>query len=271
MATRHGLLPDGEASNGADGGPESALTAGFDYDHNPTWRILRIMSEFVEGFTFLARIPRSVTIFGSARLPEGHRYYTLAQTLGKRLGASGYAVVTGGGPGIMQAGNQGACDAGGVSVGLNIQLPMEQRTNPYVTQSMSFHYFFSRKVMLDFSAEAYVFFPGGFGTLDELFELLTLVQTGKQERGTPVILMGTDYWAPLAEWLRTSLLEEHHMIAENDLDIFTLTDDVDEAMRLIEAGAHKQEEQRIASRGTARKSPDEKLRQATKPMSRLEQ
>jgi uncharacterized protein (TIGR00730 family) len=189
------------------------------------------MSEFVEGFTFLARVQRSVTFFGSARLPTTHPYYQLARQLGQRLARQGYTIDTGGGPGIMQAGNQGACDVDGDSVGLNIQLPHEQRINPYVRRSMSFHYFFSRKVMLDFSAEAYVFFPGGFGTLNELFEVLTLVQTGKMERCVPLLLIGSDFWAPLCDWLRGTLLEKMQTITPHDLTIWTLTDDLDEYAR----------------------------------------
>jgi uncharacterized protein (TIGR00730 family) len=243
----------------------------FDYEHNPTWRIFRIMSEFVEGFTFLARIHKNVTIFGSARLPETHPAYHLARSLAHRLAERGFTIVTGGGPGIMQAANQGATEAGGPSVGLNIQLPMEQRINPYVRQSMSFHYFFSRKVMLDFSAEAYVFFPGGYGTLDELFELLTLAQTGKLERSAPIILMGKDFWQPLASWLETTLLNKEHTIAPRDFALWTLTDDLDQVVTIIEEAIQQQVEQRMAATGRANHTPDDKLRQATKQMSELEQ
>jgi hypothetical protein len=229
------------------------------------------MSEFVDGFTFLAHVQRSVTIFGSARLPETHPYYQLARELGQRLAGEGYTIVTGGGPGIMQAGNQGACDVGGDSVGLNIQLPHEQRINPYVRRSMSFHYFFSRKVMLDFSAEAYVFFPGGFGTLDELFEVLVLIQTGKMECCVPVILMGTDFWAPLCDWLRGTLLEQLQSISPADLTIWTLTDDLDEAVRRINQGVTEQAQRHVAATGRAQRNADDLLRQATRHMAGTEQ
>ena len=242
-----------------------------DFEHSPSWRILRIMSEFVEGFTFLANIERSVTIFGSARVGDDNPYYQQARELGRRLAARGYTVVTGGGPGIMQAGNQGACEAGGQSIGLNIQLPREQRINPYVTEGMAFHYFFSRKVMLDFSAEAYVFFPGGFGTLDEFFELVTLVQTGKVDRMAPIIIVGSDYWQPLVAWIEDTLLTKFGTIAPEDMTIWTLTDDIDEVVRLIEAGVNEQVAQRVAAQGREQRTPDDKLRQATKPMSRTEQ
>ena len=254
-----------------DVSPEAQPNDFFDYEHNPTWRIFRIMSEFVEGFTFLARVQRSVTFFGSARLPTTHPYYQLARQLGQRLARQGYTIVTGGGPGIMQAGNQGACDVGGDSVGLNIQLPHEQRINPYVRRSMSFHYFFSRKVMLDFSAEAYVFFPGGFGTLDELFEVLTLIQTGKMERCVPVLLIGTDFWAPLCDWLRATLLEKMQAISPPDLTIWTLTDDLDEAVQVIEQGITEQAERHRAATGRPRKNADDRLRQATQRMTGTEQ
>ncbi|HEU5439273.1 MAG TPA: TIGR00730 family Rossman fold protein [Ktedonobacterales bacterium] len=243
----------------------------FDYEHDPTWRIFRIMSEFVEGFSFLAHIQRSVTVFGSARFAESSPYYEKARQLGWRLAQAGYTVVTGGGPGIMQAANQGACEAHGTSVGLNIQLPHEQRTNPFVTMSESFHYFFSRKVMLDFSAEAYVFFPGGYGTLDEYFELLTLVQTGKVDHMAPIIMVGTDYWGPLANWMREMLLETFHTISPGDLSIWTLTDDIEQVMLLIETGVQQQVEQRIAVTGQQDVTPNEKLAQATRPMTGTEQ
>jgi uncharacterized protein (TIGR00730 family) len=243
----------------------------FDYMHDPAWRIFRIMSEFVDGFTFLAHVQRSVTFFGSARLAETHPYYQLARQLGQRIASLGYTIVTGGGPGIMQAGNQGACDVGGDSVGLNVQLPHEQRINPYVRRSMSFHYFFSRKVMLDFSAEAYVFFPGGFGTLDELFEVLTLIQTGKMAHEVPVILMGRDFWAPLCDWLRETLSGKLQSIAPEDLTIWSLTDDVEDAVRLIEVSVTEQTQRHQAATGRTLRNADDRLRQATQRMSGKEQ
>ncbi|MBI1800016.1 MAG: TIGR00730 family Rossman fold protein [Chloroflexi bacterium] len=202
-------------------------------DGELSWQVLRIMSEFVDGFEFLSQLERTVTFFGSARLTEDNRYYQTARELGRRLAAEKFVVVTGGGPGIMEAGNRGASEGGGLSVGLNIELPMEQTLNPYVKQGMGFHFFFSRKFMLDYSALAYVYFPGGYGTLDELFTVLTLIQTGKADRFVPVILIGTDYWTPLAAWVKATLLEQYGLIAPADLNILTLTDDLDEAMRLI--------------------------------------
>jgi hypothetical protein len=171
----------------------------------------------------------------------------------------------------MQAANQGACDVDGKSVGLNIQLPHEQRMNPYVRESMSFHYFFSRKVMLDFSAEAYIFFPGGFGTMDEFFELVTLRQTGKMDPMVPVILIGRDYWEPLVTWMERTLLEKYHTIAADDLKIWTLTDDLEEAAQLVEASMERQRELRLNLKGRETKTPDDKLNQATRPMKDTEQ
>ena len=255
--------------------PPQPAAENFAFLHTPTWRIFRILSEFIDGFTFLGGIQRSVTFFGSARLPESNRYYQIARELAHRLAAQGFTIVTGGGPGIMQAGNQGAVEGGGPdsdrSVGLNIQLPHEQRTNPFVRQSWSFHYFFSRKVMLDYSAEAYVFFPGGFGTLDEFFELITLVQTGKMERTVPIVLIGTEYWAPLVEWMRGVLLNRFATIAPADLDIWTLTDDLDEAVRIVELGVRQRLDQRLAATGREHCTPEEKVQQATHPMSGSEQ
>jgi uncharacterized protein (TIGR00730 family) len=247
------------------------LRDSLELDDNPSWRIFRIMSEFVDGFTFLAGIDKSVTFFGSARLDESHPYYQLARELGRRLASHGFTIVTGGGPGVMQAANQGACDADGKSVGLNIQLPHEQRMNPYVRESMSFHYFFSRKVMLDFSAEAYIFFPGGFGTMDEFFELVTLRQTGKMDPMVPVILIGRDYWEPLLAWMEETLLRKYHTIAEQDLKIWTLTDDLEEAAQLVEASMARQREQRLNMKGRTTKTADDKLQQATLPMKETEQ
>ncbi len=242
----------------------------LDYSNNPSWRIFRIMSEFVEGFTFLGNIHKSVTIFGSARLREDNRYYKLAQEVARHLSEQGYAIVTGGGPGIMEAGNRGAHEAGGLSVGLNIQLPMEQRSNAYVKQGMSFNYFFSRKVMLDFSAEAYVFFPGGFGTLDEFFEVLTLVQTGKMEK-IPIVLMGEAFWKPLTNWMQTVMLEELQTIAPDDLQFWTITDDIEEAVRVITTGVQQQHDSRREEKGHTRQTSEDKLKQATRPMKPWEQ
>src|SRR5690242_392622 len=242
-----------------------------DFDTTPSWRIFRIMSEFVSGFTFLGNIEHSVTIFGSARMPQNGPYCQQAYELGRRLAQRGYTVVTGGGPGVMQAGNHGAWDAGGNSVGINIELPHEQRINPYVRRSISFHYFFSRKVMLDFSARAYIFFPGGFGTMDEFFELITLVQTGKHERHVPIIMMGHDYWDPLTRWMREVMLGELNAINPDDLTIFSVTDDLDEAVRLIETGIQTQRQHEAATTGHTHHSADDKIRQATSPMAGTEQ
>src|SRR5262249_36775927 len=208
----------------------------------------------------------SVTFFGSARLDPSHPYYELARELGKRLASLGFTIVTGGGPGVMQAANQGASDVGGRSVGLNIPLPHEQRMNPSAGESMSFHYFFSRKVMLDFSAEAYIFFPGGFGTMDEFFELVTLRQTGKMDPMVPVILIGRDYWEPLVDWMESTLLEKYRTITEQDLKIWTLTDDLDEATRLVVAWMDPQREQRRKQKGRVTKKAADTVKQATRPI-----
>lgn len=213
-----------------------------DHEAELSWRVFRIMSEFVDGFEFLSKLHRTVTFFGSARTREGDPYYELARQLARRLAEEKFAIVTGGGPGIMEAGNRGATEGGGLSIGLNIELPMEQQFNSYVRQGMGFHYFFSRKFMLDFSALAYVYFPGGYGTLDELFTVLTLIQTGKAERGVPVILMGKAYWKPLVEWLRTGLLDQFRTISPDDLDLLLLTDDIEDAMKLVRQAWSENEE-----------------------------
>ncbi|OGF28689.1 Rossman fold protein, TIGR00730 family [Candidatus Falkowbacteria bacterium RIFOXYC2_FULL_47_12] len=189
------------------------------------------MGEFVAGFEFLRRYDATVTFFGTARCTAGDRIYQDAQTLAAELTKMGFAIITGGGPGAMEAANRGARDAGGVSVGLNIQLPGEQRINPYVQESHAFHYFFTRKVMLAYSSELYIFFPGGFGTLDELFELMTLVQT-KKICSIPIILVGKEFWQPLLSWI-DEFLYKKGMIDASDRAIYSLVDDAAEAMTLI--------------------------------------
>jgi uncharacterized protein (TIGR00730 family) len=196
-----------------------------------TWRALRIMGEFVEGFDALAGVGPAVSVFGSARIGRGDPSYRIARSLTRKLAKHGYAIITGGGPGIMEAANRGARDAGGVSVGCNIELPFEQGLNEFVTLGMEFRYFFVRKTMFVKYAEAFCIFPGGFGTLDELFESLTLIQTAKVQH-FPVVLFGKAYWKGLMDWLRGSPLGEGK-ISPDDLTIFTITDDVDEAVRII--------------------------------------
>lgn len=192
------------------------------------WRTLRILSEFVDGFDALAEIPMGVSVFGSARINDADPMYSAAREVGGALAAAGFAVITGGGPGVMEAANRGCQEAGGVSVGCNIELPFEQRMNPYVDLGIDFRYFFVRKTMFMKYAEAFVVFPGGFGTLDELFESLALIQTGKALH-FPVVLFGSAYWGPLHGWLRDTLLAEGK-IAATDLDLFTILDDAAEVV-----------------------------------------
>lgn len=206
---------------------------GEDFRKSLHWRVFRILSEFVEGWQFLADFKKTVSFFGSARSPEGDKWYEEARKLGKMMAEAGFAVVTGGGPGIMEAGNRGASDGKGKSVGLNIQLEMEQRINPYVHESTAFHYFFVRKVMLSFAARAYVFFPGGLGTLDEVFELITLIQTQKISDKIPVVLVGKDFWGPIDWLLRNQLYEKYRTIDKEDLDIYKIVDSAEEAFELI--------------------------------------
>ena len=206
---------------------------GSEFVHTDPWRVLRIQAEFVEGFGLLAELPRAVSVFGSARTPRGSEYYEVGVQLGAALADAGYAVITGGGPGAMEAANKGACDAGGMSVGLGIELPFEQELNEWVDVGILFRYFFVRKTMFVKYAQAFVILPGGFGTLDELFEALTLVQTRKVTR-FPVILFGSAYWSGLMEWIRTSMLAQG-TVSEADLDLLTVTDDVAEAVAVIQA------------------------------------
>ncbi len=194
--------------------------------------VARIADEFLEGFVAVERIGRpAVSVFGSARVREDHPAYAQAQEVGRRLAQAGFAVVTGGGPGAMEAANRGAHEAGGVSVGFNIELPHEQRENPYVDISLTFKHFYARKTMFVKAAEGFVIFPGGFGTLDELFESLTLIQTGKVLH-FPVVLFDSDYWRPLVDWIQGGLLPQG-MISPEDLDLLLLTDDPAEAVETI--------------------------------------
>jgi uncharacterized protein (TIGR00730 family) len=202
-----------------------------DFTRSDPWRVFRIMGEFVEGFDNLARIGPAVTIFGSARTPEDHPEYAAARETARLLGEAGFGIITGGGPGIMEAANRGARDAEVLSIGCNIELPFEQGINPYVDVAINFRYFFVRKTMFVKYAEAFVIFPGGFGTLDELFEAMTLIQTGKV-RDFPVVLVGSEYWKGLTDWIRNTLLAEGK-ISPDDVDLVTVTDSAEDAVRAI--------------------------------------
>lgn len=203
------------------------------FTENINWRIFRIMAEFIEGFEFLSKFKKEVTIFGSARTKPENKYYKIARELGNILGKNGYTVITGGGPGIMEAANRGADEAKGVSVGLDIELPKGQRRNEYAREAMGFHYFFTRKVMLSASAQAYVFFPGGFGTLDEFSEMLVLVQTQKIPSNVPCILVGKDYWQPFLDWVEKTVCEESGNIDKDDFKIIRPVDTAKEAFEII--------------------------------------
>ena len=194
-----------------------------------SWRILKIMEELIDGFALVKKYPLAATFYGSARESlHDPRMYKDAEALAGKLAQSGFAVITGGGDGIMGAANKGAKEAGGKSVGLNIQLPNEQKVNPYLTDSHTFNYFFTRRVMLSFASEVYIFFPGGFGTLDEVFEILTLVQTGKIKR-IPIVMYGKEFWDPLVSYIHDELLKKQRSINKEDMDLFTVVDDVDGA------------------------------------------
>ena len=201
---------------------------------NDSWAVFKIMSEFVEGYERLARIGPCVSIFGSARTSEVHEYYKLAEEIAYKLTLNNYGVITGGGPGIMEAGNKGARRGKGTSVGLNIELPFEQHYNPYIDNDkmINFDYFFVRKVMFVKYAQGFIVLPGGFGTLDELFEALTLIQTKKLGK-FPVILVGTAYWTGLLDWIKSTLLEKEKNISADDLDLIKIVDSADEAVNEI--------------------------------------
>jgi TIGR00730 family protein len=202
-----------------------------DFLETDPWRALRILAEFVEGFDAMAKVGPAITVFGSARTRPDDPVYEQARSIGRRLADAGYAVITGGGPGTMEAANRGCREGGGLSVGCNIELPHEQGMNAYVDLGVEFRYFFARKVMFVKYADGFVILPGGLGTLDELFEALTLIQTGKV-RHFPVVLVGRAYWAGLIDWMRGTLLTQG-TIADGDLDLFHLTDDPDEVVGLI--------------------------------------
>jgi len=233
-----GVHTDGTGGSGGGGGacdpgfvlPSAAAQA---MAASESWRVFRIMAEFVTGFETMARLPPAVTIFGSARTPTDHPDYTQAEELARRLGAKGLAIITGGGPGVMEAANKGAKAAGACSVGLNIALPHEQKPNPFQTHELLFEYFFVRKVMFMKYARAFVIFPGGFGTLDEFFESLTLIQTLKIEP-FPVVLVGSAFWSGLLDWMREALAERWQTIGVSDLDLFRVTDDIGEVVSIVE-------------------------------------
>ncbi|GAB2687761.1 LOG family protein [Thalassiella azotivora] len=217
-----------------------------DWVHTDPWRVLRIQSEFVEGFGALAELGRAISVFGSARTPRDHPDYALGVEVGAKLVEAGYAVITGGGPGAMEAANKGACDAGGVSVGLGIELPFEQGMNEWVDLAVNFRYFFARKTMFVKYAQGFVVLPGGFGTFDELFEALCLVQTRKVTE-FPIVLLGSDYWGGLVTWLKDTVAHRG-AISAPDLDLLHVTDDVDEAVRVVTSGRRdvRAQEQRAA-------------------------
>ena len=203
---------------------------------NDSWAIFKIMGEFVNGYEKLSRIGPCVSIFGSARTKPDNKYYKLAEEIAAKIVNHGYGVITGGGPGIMEAGNKGAHIAGGTSVGLNIELPFEQHDNPYIDsdKSLDFDYFFVRKVMFVKYSQGFVVMPGGFGTLDELFEAITLIQTNKIEK-FPIILVGSEFWNGILDWVKATLLEQFHTISEKDLDLIHVVDSSDEVIDILDS------------------------------------
>ena len=222
-----------------------------DWVHTDPWRVLRIQSEFVEGFGALAELGPAISVFGSARTTPEDPMYQAAEQLGRSLTGAGFAVITGGGPGIMEAANKGACESGGVSVGLGIELPFESGLNQYVDIGINFRYFFARKMMFVKYAQGFVVLPGGFGTFDELFEALTLVQTQKVT-SFPIILVGRDYWSGLVDWIKATVLADNK-IFENDLDMFRLTDDIHEAVEIL---VEAQQKRQSTAPGGGEKHPD---------------
>jgi len=206
----------------------------IELERNAKRRTEQAKEELIKGFAFINTYQKSVTFFGSARFDENHPSYQKAREIARRISHEGFAVVTGGGPGIMEAANRGALEGDGEknSLGICIKLPKEQNTNPYVRSSISLNFFFTRKVILTFSAEAYIYFPGGFGTLDEFFEIVTLVQTNKIEK-VPIILVGNDYWKPFDEFMKKMLCEKYNVINEDDTDLYVITEDEEEIIEII--------------------------------------
>jgi len=211
---------------------QNIATAGAVVNYRDSWRIFRIMAEFVDGYQFLAELKKEVTILGSARLPENNKYYKEAERLGYLLGKNGFTVITGGGPGIMEAGNKGAYESGGESVGLNIQLPFEQRINSYVKKATAFYYFFTRKVMLTSPANAFIFFPGGFGTLDEFFEVVDNMELGFMPR-SPIVMVGKDFWQPIVNFIKEKSLKEVGSVKESEIKDWQVVDTAEEAFEII--------------------------------------
>lgn len=226
-----------------------ASDQGSDWLHGDPWRVMRIQSEFVEGFGALAELGPAVSVFGSARTKPDHEDYRAGETVGRLLVKAGYAVITGGGPGVMEAANKGASEAGGTSVGLGIELPFEQGVNEFVNLGINFRYFFARKTMFLKYAQGFIVMPGGFGTFDELFEAVTLVQTHKVTQ-FPLVLVGKEYWGGLLEWIRSTALT-HGTISEADLDIMYLTDDPAEAVDHVVERVHQIKAEQAALQAAA--------------------
>jgi hypothetical protein len=230
--------------------PVARVPEQAEFTRGDPWRVLRIMGEYVHGFDALAAVGAAITVFGSARTLETDPMYQAARNLGYRLAQAGFAVITGGGPGIMEAANRGAREAGGLSIGCNIELPHEQGINPYVDVAINFRYFFCRKTMFIKYSEGFVLLPGGFGTLDELFEALTLIQTGKIQR-FPVILFGSAYWSGLVDWMRDRLRQEGK-IDPDDLNLLAVTDSTEECCRML-VECYQNESWKVSGRKTSAK------------------
>lgn len=224
------LVPDAKLSEVAK---KERLRERADFKESVQWRIFRIMAEFVDGFEFLSDFDKSVTILGSTVASPKNRWYKEVRKLARMLAKAGFMVLTGGGPGIMEAANRGAYEAGGVSAGLNIQLKHVQRANDYVNKAIGFHYFFTRKVMLSYSAQAYVFAPGGFGTLDEFFEVLTLLQTRKIPSYIPIVCLGKNYWQPFSKWIEKTVYQKNKFIEKEHIQLYQMVDSAKEAYEII--------------------------------------